>query len=60
MLNEKMNGKRLAYLDSAATALKPIRVVKRMEDYLLHHTSNVHRGIYKLSESRKHALKKWR
>ncbi|MBY0517076.1 MAG: SufS family cysteine desulfurase [Bacteriovoracaceae bacterium] len=50
MLNEKMNGKRLAYLDSAATALKPLRVVKRMEDYLLHHTSNVHRGIYKLSE----------
>jgi cysteine desulfurase/selenocysteine lyase len=50
MLNVQMNGKRLAYLDSAATALKPLSVVKTMEDYLTRHTSNVHRGIYKLSE----------
>lgn len=50
MLKATMNGKRLAYLDSAATALKPLSVVKAMEDYLLQHTSNVHRGIYHLSE----------
>ena len=50
MLTQTMNGKRLAYLDSAATALKPIAVVTAMSDYLLKHTSNVHRGIYHLSE----------
>lgn len=50
MLQEKMNGKRLAYLDSGATALKPKSVARRMELYLNHHTSNVHRGIYRLSE----------
>ncbi len=50
MLTQTMNGKRLAYLDSAATALKPTAVVTAMSDYLLKHTSNVHRGIYRLSE----------
>lgn len=50
MLSQTMNGKRLAYLDSAATALKPTAVVAVMSDYLLKHTSNVHRGIYRLSE----------
>lgn len=51
MLAQTMNGKRLAYLDSAATALKPLQVVRAMEDYLTAHTSSVHRGIYKLSEN---------
>jgi cysteine desulfurase / selenocysteine lyase len=50
MLTQSMNGKRLAYLDSAATALKPTAVASAMSDYLLKHTSNVHRGIYRLSE----------
>lgn len=50
MLNATMNGKRLAYLDSAASALKPHSVAKAMSDYLTLHTSNVHRGIYFLSE----------
>lgn len=50
MLSVQMNGKRLAYLDSAASALKPISVAQTMSDYLTTHTSNVHRGIYFLSE----------
>lgn len=50
MLNTQMNGKRLAYLDSAATALKPLSVAQTMTAYLTEHTSNVHRGIYSLSE----------
>ena len=50
MLAAQMNGKRLAYLDSAATALKPLAVVRAMDEYLTRHTSNVHRGIYRLSE----------
>ena len=50
MLTVQMNGKRLAYLDSGATALKPKIVAERMTAYLTQHTSNVHRGIYRLSE----------
>ncbi len=50
MIESQMNGKRLAYLDSAASALKPITVAQTMSDYLTKHTSNVHRGIYFLSE----------
>ena len=55
MLQASMNGKRLAYLDSAATALKPVKVAQVMTDYLTKHTSNVHRGIYRLSEENTNA-----
>ncbi len=39
----------LVYLDSAATAQKPRVVLDAMEDLLLHHNSNVHRGTYPLA-----------
>ncbi|HVP01606.1 MAG TPA: SufS family cysteine desulfurase [Solirubrobacteraceae bacterium] len=39
----------LVYLDSAATAQKPRVVVEAMQDLLLHHNSNVHRGTYPLA-----------
>ena len=39
----------LVYLDSAATAQKPRAVLDAMEDLLLHHNSNVHRGTYPLA-----------
>lgn len=55
MLQATMSGKRLAYLDSAATALKPHKVAQVMTDYLTKHTSNVHRGIYRLSEENTNA-----
>jgi cysteine desulfurase/selenocysteine lyase len=50
MLKQTMNGKRLAYLDSGATALKPRTVSERVRAYLEDHTSNVHRGVFRLSE----------
>lgn len=46
-----INGKRLAYLDSAATTLKPLSVVEEMDRYYRLETSNVHRGLYWLSEN---------
>ena len=46
-----INGKRLAYLDSAATTLKPLSVIDEMDKYYRHETSNVHRGLYWLSEN---------
>jgi cysteine desulfurase/selenocysteine lyase len=48
---QKINGKRLAYLDSAATNLKPLVVIEEMDRYYRLETSNVHRGLYWLSEN---------
>jgi len=46
-----INGKRLAYLDSAATTLKPKIVIDEMDQYYRQETANVHRGLYWLSEN---------
>jgi cysteine desulfurase/selenocysteine lyase len=46
-----INGKRLAYLDSAATTLKPNIVIDELDLYNRKETSNVHRGLYWLSEN---------
>ena len=43
-------GRTVAYLDSAATSLKPRVVVDAVDDYNTRHTANVHRGIYALGE----------
>src|SRR3954465_3578767 len=43
-------GKRLAYLDSAATSLKPRIVAESMSGYLNNYSANVHRGIYEIGE----------
>lgn len=48
---QMINGKRLAYLDSAATTLKPTSVIDEMDRYYRLETSNVHRGLYWLSEN---------
>ena len=40
----------LAYLDTAATALKPFPVTKVLTDYYQHESVNVHRGAYALSD----------
>jgi cysteine desulfurase/selenocysteine lyase len=44
------SGKRLVYLDSAASAPKPRAVIDALADAYGHHYANVHRGIYELSE----------
>jgi cysteine desulfurase/selenocysteine lyase len=46
-----IGGKRLAYLDSAATTLKPTSVIDELDRYYRLETSNVHRGLYWLSEN---------
>jgi len=43
-------GRRLAYLDSAATSLKPRVVIDAVNDYNSRYTANVHRGIYTTGE----------
>lgn len=49
-LSQKIYGQRLAYLDSAATSLKPRSVVQRISDYYLYESANVHRGAHFLSD----------
>jgi cysteine desulfurase/selenocysteine lyase len=43
-------GKRLVFLDAAASAPKPRVVIDTVADAYAHHYANVHRGIYELSE----------
>jgi cysteine desulfurase/selenocysteine lyase len=50
ILDQRIHGHRLAYLDSAATTLKPRAVVQRLSDHYEMGASNVHRGVYYLSE----------
>ncbi|CAH1850906.1 Cysteine desulfurase SufS [Convivina intestini] len=51
ILNEKINGQPLIYLDSAATAQKPAKVIAKIQDYYQHQNANVHRGVYTLSQA---------
>jgi cysteine desulfurase/selenocysteine lyase len=50
ILNRRVNGKRLVYLDSAATAQKPQAVLDALDEYYTEHNANVHRGVYTLAE----------
>lgn len=43
-------GQRLAYLDSAASAQKPLAVLDALDDYYRRYNANIHRGVYGLSE----------
>lgn len=45
-LNERPHGQRLAFLDTAASALKPTCVVEAMAKTLLGPYANIHRGLY--------------
>lgn len=49
ILEEKIYGKRLVYLDSGATTQRPLQVIRKMNEYYLKYNSNVHRGVHYLS-----------
>lgn len=49
ILSQPMNGKRLVYLDSAATSQKPLPVIERIARYYREENANVHRGVYALA-----------
>lgn len=49
VLNQSINGKRLVYLDSAATTQKPLSVTKTVQEYYNLYNANPHRGAYYLS-----------
>lgn len=49
ILQQEINGKPLVYLDSAATAQKPLCVLDAVRDYYLHSNAPVGRGVYALA-----------
>ncbi|SFA43325.1 L-selenocysteine selenide-lyase (L-alanine-forming) [Anoxybacillus pushchinoensis] len=48
ILDQKVNGKPLVYLDSAATSQKPLPVIEAIDNYYRQYNSNVHRGVHTL------------
>ncbi|HEY89084.1 MAG TPA: SufS family cysteine desulfurase [Thermoflexia bacterium] len=50
ILQQKINGKRLIYLDSAASAQKPQVVIDALSSVYSTNYANIHRGIYRLAE----------
>ena len=50
ILDRRINGKPLVYLDSAATSQKPAAVIDVMDDYYRRYNANPHRGVYTISE----------
>ena len=50
ILQQEINGKPLAYLDSAVTAQKPRQMLEAMTQFYETSYGNVHRGVYALAE----------
>jgi cysteine desulfurase/selenocysteine lyase len=50
IFDEKIHGKPLAYLDSAASSQKPRQVLDAIREFYETSYANVHRGVYTLSE----------
>lgn len=49
ILQRVIGGKRLIYLDNAATTHKPMQVINAIKQYYENFNANVHRGVYELS-----------
>ena len=48
-LDQEINGKRLVYLDNAASTQKPDAVIDAVSNYYRHDHANVHRGMHELA-----------
>jgi cysteine desulfurase/selenocysteine lyase len=49
ILDEKIHGKRLVWLDNGATTQKPRRVIDRISQFYEHENSNIHRAAHTLA-----------
>lgn len=49
ILEERVNGKRLVWLDNAATTQKPRAVIDRLSSFYEHENSNIHRAAHTLA-----------
>ncbi len=50
VLNQKVSGHQLAYLDNGASTQKPRQVIETIKEFYENDNSNVHRGIHTLSQ----------
>ncbi|HTY92974.1 MAG TPA: cysteine desulfurase [Steroidobacteraceae bacterium] len=50
ILARTVHGKPLTYLDSAASAQRPLAVIRAVDDYETRSHANVHRGVHALSQ----------
>ena len=50
ILDRKVHGKSLVYLDNASTTQKPRQVVDALDHYYRVENANIHRGVYCLSQ----------
>jgi cysteine desulfurase/selenocysteine lyase len=50
ILDRRVHGKKLVFLDSAASSQKPRQVIEAMDQYYRNSHANVHRGVHALSE----------
>lgn len=50
ILEQQVHGKKLIYLDNAATTQKPQRVIDSLSGYYSGYNANIHRGIHFLAE----------
>lgn len=50
ILQREIDGKRIVYLDSGATAQKPEVVIETIEQSFRLHNANIHRGVYALAQ----------
>ena len=49
ILNQKINGRPLIYLDNASSSQKPQAVIDAIRNHYTYNNANVHRGIHELS-----------
>src|SRR3954452_18495292 len=50
ILSREIDGRRIVYLDSAASAQKPEAVLEAMDRFYRTSYANVHRGVYTLAQ----------
>jgi cysteine desulfurase/selenocysteine lyase len=50
VLQRKVRGRSLCYLDSAATSQKPAAVIDAIDGYYRNSNANIHRGVYGLAQ----------
>jgi cysteine desulfurase/selenocysteine lyase len=56
ILEREIKGKRMVFLDSAASSQKPTSVLEAMDSYYETINANVHRGVYEIAEAATNAM----
>ena len=60
IMNSKINGKPLVYLDNASTTQKPSAVLNALDYHYTNENANIHRGVHDLSQKATIAYEKAR